>query len=98
MILVIERVSEQRPFPRNFDTSSPNLIVTEQGTTAQKQHKQHSFFEIVLEYTMYIPTGKVFVTVLAMYMAEQSFPMPTFEEVLVCTPSTTFEEVCPLHN
>ena len=44
----------------------------------------------------YIPTGKVFLTVLALYMAEQSLPLPTFEEVLVCTPSTTFEEVCSL--
>ena len=35
-------------------------------------------------------------TVLALYMAEQSLPLPTFEEVLVCTPSTTYEEVCPL--
>ena len=42
----------------------------------------------------YIPTGNVFVTVLALYMADQSLPPPTFEEVLVCTPSTTFEEVC----
>ena len=46
----------------------------------------------------YSPTGKEFVTVLAMYMAEQSLPLPTFEEVLVCTPSTTLEEVCPLDD
>ena len=29
-----------------------------------------------------------------MYMADQSLPLPAFEEVLVCTASTTFEEVC----
>lgn len=44
-------------------------------------------------YTYAEQTGKVLATVLALYMADQSLPLPTFEEVLVCTASTTFEEV-----
>ena len=32
-------------------------------------------------------------TALSLYMEDKTLPVPTFEEVLICNPSTTTEEV-----
>ena len=40
-----------------------------------------------------IPSGDVLATVLALYMHDKQQPLPRQEEVLICTPETTAEEV-----
>ena len=37
--------------------------------------------------------GEVLATVLALYMHDEDQPLPSREEVLICTPETTTEEV-----
>lgn len=37
--------------------------------------------------------GDVLATVLALYMHDKEQPLPSHEEVLICTPKTTTEEV-----
>ena len=36
----------------------------------------------------------VWKTVLFLYMEDPSLPLPTYEEVVVCTENTSIEEVC----
>lgn len=36
---------------------------------------------------------QVLKTALSLYMEDKTLPLPTFEEILICTPSTTSEEV-----
>ena len=38
-------------------------------------------------------SGDVLATVLALYMHDKDRPLPSQEEVLICTPETTTEEV-----
>ena len=40
--------------------------------------------------------GDVLATVLALYMHDKHQPLPSHEEVLICTPETTTEEVSVL--
>ena len=40
-----------------------------------------------------MPPGDVLVTVLALYMHDKQQPLPSQEEVVICTPETTTEEV-----
>ena len=39
---------------------------------------------------------QVLKTALSLYMEDKTLPLPTFEEILICTPSTTSEEVRPI--
>lgn len=41
----------------------------------------------------HIRLGDVLATVLALYMHDKQHPLPSHEEVLICTPETTTEEV-----
>ena len=38
-------------------------------------------------------TDQVLKTALSLYMEDKSLPLPTFEEILICTTTTTSEEV-----
>jgi len=40
-----------------------------------------------------ICADQVLKTALSLYMEDKTLPLPTFEEILICTPSTTSEEV-----
>ncbi|XP_068759451.1 E3 ubiquitin-protein ligase rnf213-alpha-like isoform X4 [Montipora capricornis] len=42
---------------------------------------------------MLVPKGDVLATVLALYMHDEDQPLPSQEEVLICTPGTTTEEI-----
>ena len=51
-------------------------------------------FEINLnEFETPSVSGDVLATVLALYMHDKDQPLPSQEEVLICTPETTIEEV-----
>ena len=58
-----------------------------------------NFFEEILfqiklnEFETPSVSGDVLATVLALYMHEKDRPLPSQEEVLICTPETTTEEV-----
>lgn len=41
-------------------------------------------------------TASVWKAVLSIYMSDVEQPLPTYEEVVVCTNETTVEEVCHL--
>lgn len=38
-------------------------------------------------------TDRVLMTTLSLYVEDKSLPLPTLEEILICNPSTTSEEV-----
>ena len=41
----------------------------------------------------YFPSDDVLKTVISIYMSDECLPLPTMEEVLLCTDATTAEEV-----
>ena len=94
-------VTCQRPLPSSFlKTGSPNLLVVPSGS-----YHIHYFSRTSKEY--YYPKLKshiivvtffadmVLTTTLALYMdpEKEVYPLPTLEEVLVCSRNTTAEEV-----
>lgn len=46
-----------------------------------------------IEYVVMLIEG-VWKAILSVYIQDDSLPLPTFEEVLICTENTTLEEVC----
>ena len=92
-------VQSKRQFPEKvLKLGEPNLLVTPAG----KQHACCSKGSITVSLTISIVTSTVHThtddvlkTTLALYMegGDQSLPMPTYEEVLVCSKQTTDEEV-----
>ena len=57
-------------------------------------HLKHALkFEIVFAHNLTKILDGVLKATLALYMEEETFPLPAPEEVLVCNPSTTTEEV-----
>ena len=52
-------------------------------------------FELLKEMIAFtcIPLGDVLATVLALYMHDKQQPLPSHEEVLICTSETSAEEV-----
>ena len=49
------------------------------------------YFPVCIFFSMYLET--ILRTALSLYMEDEDLPLPTYEEVLVCYPSTTAEEV-----
>ena len=77
--------------PRTFDTNLlkagfPNLLVTSQGSVVWSCVTiQHSCMFLLLD--------NILRSVLALYARDTNLPLPTHEEVLLCTHETTAEEV-----
>ena len=78
----------KRPFSdKVLKIGEPNLVVTPPGEALQYMY--------TFDYSHCSLTDNVIKTTLALYMegGDQSLPMPTYEEVLVCSEWTTDEEV-----
>ena len=79
--------------PRTFDTALmksglPNLLVTASGELYLPKvidRDVHNF--------CFKSTETVLRTVLALYMEDDSLPLPSHEEVLICNSGTNIEEV-----
>lgn len=70
-----------------FKTGSPNLIVTEPC-------KFHPYIDSNSIFVMC--AADVLGTVLSLYMQDSTLPLPTMEEVLICSKYTTDEDVSKL--
>ena len=49
------------------------------------------YFPVCIFFSIYLET--ILRTALSLYMEDEDLPLPTYEEVLVCHPNTTAEEV-----
>lgn len=77
----------QRTFPKYLTDGSPNLLVVPPGDASFN-------VTIIIITNMHKNTDDILKTALSLYMEDhQDHPLPTLEEVLICTSSTTAEEV-----
>ena len=83
-------VPRQRPF-KSLISGSPNLIVTSPGNYSTTVLEWSIFTELYLIHSL---TENMLRVTITLYMEDPSLPLPTQEEVLICTPETTEEEVC----
>ena len=69
-----------------FKTGSPNLVVTEPC-------KLHLYILNAICGVFNMCTADVLGTVISLYMQDSTLPLPTLEEVLICSKYTTEEDV-----
>ena len=89
-------VQSRRPFSDQvLKIGEPNLLVIPPGEQNSSPLQKGCAFSPSHSLTVHMHTDNVLKTTLALYMegGDQSLPMPTYEEVLVCSKRTTDEEV-----
>ena len=88
LIIIVDHIQRQRKFQGiDFEKRSPNLIVTERGKHNNIEHNN------LLILTMSCSLDLVLKCALMLYAEDNEMPLPTQEEVLICTSQTTAEEV-----
>ena len=66
------------------------------GCLCRKLWCRSKEIKLILNTYLHTFVGDVLATVLALYMHDKHQPLPSHEEVLICTPETTAEEVSVL--
>ncbi|KAL9988404.1 hypothetical protein ACROYT_G002842 [Oculina patagonica] len=88
-----DKAHELRPveFTNNFVSTSPlDYLALSKKTTPRTFP---AFLKRGRPNLMLVPKDDVLATVLALYMHDKKQPLPNHEEVLICTPETTTEEI-----
>ena len=83
-------IPAKRPFLEDLKAGSLNMVVTLPGTWIRLSQKRN------IDSSLY--TANVLKTVLTIYMENETLPLPTLEEVLICNSATTAEEVFLIKN
>ncbi len=82
-------MDQQRSFnPSYLNAGHPNLLVTPPGI-----HIINNVYIVRVTYYPLLFLDDVLSSVLALYTEDHTLPLPTQEEVLLCTCRTTTEEV-----
>ena len=77
---------DKRTFLKLFKEGSPNLLVTSPGMP-----EKYCIIAVCNWYQYF--AENVLCTALSLYMEDETLPLPTLDEVLVCNTNTTAEEV-----
>ena len=88
-------VPSRRKFPETLKKGQPNLVVVDPGKCCVFVYMYGTPGSISLKYFVHGMhcAADVLKTTLALYMEDANLPMPTHEEVLVCSERTTEEEI-----
>ncbi len=88
------KIQQQRPFPSQYLMEGcTNLLVIEPSEITLFGVL---LFDIRFHSVCCLTLDSILRNTLSFYMEDNSFPLPTPEEVLVCNPNTTVEEVLTL--